>query len=106
MAVSHVQEEFEVQGEGLPAGPVIGVVLAIAAMVMMATVLTVNITNMKFQDARINSTSFSGYPLLEDTRSAAAVMLSESGAVAGEDGVYQIPIGTAMQLVVEDASSN
>lgn len=106
MAVSHVQEEFEVQGEGLPAGPVIGVVLAIAAMVMMATVLAVNITKLKFEDARRNSVSFTGYPLLEDTRSAAEAMLSESGAVAGEDGVYQIPIGTAMQLVVEDASSN
>jgi hypothetical protein len=106
MTVAHEQDEFEVEEERLPAGPVTGVVIAIAAIVMMIVTLAVNITTLKFEEARKTSIAHTGYPLLESTRTAADAKLSQTGAVAGEEGVYQIPIDQAMKLVVDDAASN
>jgi hypothetical protein len=106
MTVSHEQDEFDVEGENLSTGPVSGVVVAIASVVLMVVTLAVNITNLKFESARKDAIDHTGYPLLADTRSAAAAKLSQSGPVEGADGVYQIPIERAMRLVVEEAASN
>ena len=106
MTVAHEQDEFEVEEENLSAGPVSGVVFAIAAIIIMIVTLAVNITSLKFEEARVSSIAHTGYPLLETTQTAADAKLSQSGAVAGEEGVYQIPIDQAMKLVVDDAASN
>ena len=106
MTVAHEQDEFEVEEENLPAGPVTGVVIAITVLVMVIVTLAVNITSLEFEEARKVAIDHTGYPLLESTRTAADAKLSQSGAVAGEEGVYQVPIDQAMKLVVDAAASN
>lgn len=106
MTVSHEQDEFAVESEDLSAGALSGVVAAIAAIVIMIVTLAVNITNIEFEGARQSAMEHTVYPMLENTRSAAAAKMSQTGAVAGEEGVYQIPIERAMELEVAERSSN
>ena len=106
MNVSESQEEFAVEDENIPAGSLTGIIAAIVAMVIMTVVLAVNISTLKFEEARKASIDHTGYPMLEATRTSAEQKLNSSGPVMGEEGVYQIPIDQAMELVVSESEGN
>jgi hypothetical protein len=97
----HATEGIET--EGLNAGAVGIVVVGGIVFIIAAMVVVSQFTDVLFQNAILESTTFTGYPLLEETIQDGEQLLSEYAPVEGEPGVYRIPIDRAMDLVVEEA---
>ena len=92
-----------VEPEGLNANAVGIVVVGGIVFIIAAMFLAVEITGLMFQEALLESSELSGYPVLEDTRTNAAEILSSYAPIDREAGIYRIPIDRAMELIIEEA---
>ncbi len=95
------EEEMGVEHEGVEAGQILGIMLAIAASIMMIVIVLFQWTRIVEVEIRSSATGLSGYPELRQVEMAAQQKLTEYGV--SEDGNYRIPIERAMELMVQEA---
>ena len=105
MSFIHEQDEFEVKAENLSAGVLSGIVAGIAFLVTVIVVIAVSVSGLRFEEARIEAVSHSGYPNLRQTRAGSQQKLAHFEILDEDAGVYRIPIDRAMSLVIEEAAA-
>ena len=91
-----------VEPEGLDSTKLIVLMVGAFVMFMIVAIGVQQVTDILFQDARLSAGEVTGYPLLTETRDAGESLLTSYAPVDRGAGIYRIPIGEAMQLVVED----
>lgn len=104
MTALHQQDEFAIESEKLPAGLLMGIVGAIATIIVMIVGITVSVTGIRFEAARVDAIDHSGYPQLRQTRASAQQKLMHYEVIDAEKGVYRVPIERAIDLIAEDAA--
>ena len=95
-----------VEHEGVEAGQILGIALAIAAAIVMIVITLFQWTRIVETEARAAATGISGYPELREVEMQAEQMLRRYGVVDPGAGTYQIPIDRAMDLVVREAQQD
>lgn len=98
-----LEEEMGVAHEGIEAGQILGITVAIAAALVAAIVVVFQYAQITAQETRRQAVGLSGYPELREARAEATRLLSEYAVVDREEGVYRIPIDRAMDLIVREA---
>ncbi len=104
MSLKHEQDEFAVQSEDLSAGVLTGVIAGVAVLVMVIVVIAVSVSGQRFEEARVDAISHSGYPDLRQTHTGSVEKLTHYKVLDQDAGVYRIPIDRAMKLVVDEAA--
>ena len=110
--IAHPDNEHEpaaaetVEAEGLNANAVGIIVVGGLIFIIAAMFVAVQITGIVFQDALDESTTVTGYPLLEETNAHAEEILSTYAPIDRNAGIYRIPIDRAMDLIVEEAQGS
>jgi hypothetical protein len=99
----HVQDAETVEAEGLNAHAIGIIVVGGFIFIIAAMFVAVQITGIVFQDALVESTTVTGYPVLEETTTQAEEILSTYAPIDRNAGIYRIPIDRAMELIVEEA---
>ena len=92
-----------VQHEGIEAGQILGIALAVLAAIVMAIIVVFQMTNLRYEATLSSVTSSARYPELRETERKAEQLLKGYGAVDAENGVYRIPIERAMDLMINEA---
>ena len=95
-----------VEPEALNAGALGIIVVGGIVLILAAMFVVVEITGLVFQDAIVESTEITGYPVLEQTRADARDLLSDYAPVDANAGIYRIPIDSAMAIIVRRAAEN
>ncbi len=93
-----------VESDGLDANAITWRVIVGVIVFLIAVFAVVEVTGIKFQEARTNATTITGYPKLQETRIEANRLLSNYEVLDIESGIYRIPIDRAMELVAAEAS--
>lgn len=107
-AETYEEEEAElgVEHEGVEAGQILGLTLAIAAALALSIVALFQYFNITAQTTRNAAAGISGYPELRENRFESMRKLSEYGVLAGESDRYRIPIERAMELMANETHRN
>ncbi len=92
------------ESESVSANAVLRMVLGVFVFIAIILAVVLQVARIKFEDAKTEATTISGYPLLRETRAASAARLSGYVPIDRDGGIYQIPIDRAMELVVQDAA--
>lgn len=85
---------------------VLTMVLAIVAALTVVVIGGIQIALAEIDSAEVTAIETTGYPLLRETRAAAAAQLNNSGVVDAEAGIYRVPIERAMADVVAYGSDS
>jgi len=96
------EHEMGVEHEGVEAGQILGIALALAASVVMIVIVLFQWTRVVEMETRSAVVGISGYPELTRIEQEAERRLGEYAVVDEEAGIYQIPIDRAMDLLVEE----
>lgn len=104
-APKYVEEEAElgVEHEGVEAGEILGLTLAVAVALAFSIVALFQYVDITAQAARYEVAGVSGYPDLRENRFKATQKLSQYGAVEGAEDRYTIPIDRAIELMANEA---
>ena len=97
------ESEMGVEHEGVEAGQILGITLAIAASIVMIVIVLFQWTRIVEMETRVEAAGISGYPELHQNELEAQRMIREYGVVDGEAGVYRVPVERAMELMVQEA---
>lgn len=92
-----------VEHEGIPAGQIMGIALAVSVSLVLIIVVLIQYVNISAQDVRHAVVGMSGYPEVREHNLAATQRLSGYGTVEGQPGVYRIPIDRAIELMANEA---
>lgn len=98
--------DLAVQQEGLSTSAVFKTAGAIAGSLVVIVILLLQWVNLQFQEADAAAADVVAYPEIEDAELQASQLLTQYGVVDAEQGLYRIPIETAMQLMVDQAYAN
>ena len=99
---SLVGVEKESINVGLVMGIVLGTVVIVAGLVAFAFTMT-EVTSRKTNEVIMAQAD---YPELREARAAAASQLTQYDVVSAAEGIYQIPIDQAMNLMANEAYQN
>ena len=103
-AADHHASDESVEPEGLDAR-MVGVIVVGGIVLIVALMLAaVQMTGLVFQEAVTESTEFTGYPTLEQTRSEAEQLMTTYAPIDRNAGIYRIPVDRAMELIVQEAA--
>ena len=94
---------MEVEPEGLSFSAIFGSMFVSVVVIILLVVAGVAYAGMKFQDAKMDATQTTGYPVLRETTTMGASQLTSYDKA--ENGRYIIPIERAMELEVRDAGN-
>ena len=87
--------------ENLNVFMIMGVVFATSIVVVVLIIVGFGITGSYAQQTQEAMSMEANYPEIRDIRAAATAELNKSGVVDAEAGVYRIPVGQAIDLMVE-----
>lgn len=93
---------YGVEGEGVEASQILGLVLAVVLALILIIVLLFLWTGFTQRQAEEIVVTTSEYPELRETEITAAQQLSQYEIISEEEGVYRIPIERAIDLVAEE----
>ncbi len=99
---SNTIPQIEVEPEGVHAGAIMGIIAFCCIALVLIVVATIALSGLRFQEAKMDATQETGYPLLYETRMNGAALLEEYVALDGD--YYRIPIERAMELEIRDAN--
>lgn len=97
------ESELGVEHEGIEAGQILGFALAVAVAIGLAVFTLFQYVDIVSDETRYTAVGLSGYPELRQVELEATRRLSQYGPVEGEQGVYQIPIDRAIELMAQEA---
>jgi hypothetical protein len=97
------EAELGVEHEGVEAGQILGITLAIAASIVMIVIVLFQWTRIVEMETRAAATGLSGYPELHRIELEARQQLREYGVVDSDAGVYRIPVDRAMELLIQES---
>ncbi len=93
----------EVEPEGLPAGEILGLVIAIFVGLIVLVVALYQLVLVQEKATYIALTEEISYPIREKREMEGREKLHNYGVVDAEQGIYRIPIERAMELMVNEA---
>lgn len=95
------EDELGVEHEGIEAGEILGLVIAIAVALGLSVFTLFQYVDLTAQAARAEATGRSGYPELREHQLHALQRLTQYEAIG--NGRYRIPIDRAMELMANEA---
>ena len=98
---SNTIPQIEVEPDGVHAGAIMGIIAFCSIALVLIVVATIALSGLRFQEAIMDATQETGYPLLYETRMNGVALLEEYVALG--DDYYRIPIERAMELEIKDA---
>ena len=103
--IHYVEEEAElgVEHEGIEAGQILGLTLAIAVVLGLAVLTLFQYVDLTAQATRDAAAGMSGYPERREADLQATRQLTQYGVVDQEQGVYSIPIERAIDIMANEA---
>lgn len=102
----HEEEAAGVEHEGVEAGQILGITLAIAAAIVMIVIVLFQWTRIVERETRAAAAGLSGYPELREARMQARQQLESYGVADPDAGLYRIPIDRAMELMAQEARAS
>jgi hypothetical protein len=92
-----------VQHEGVEAGQILGIALAVLAALVVAIIVVFQWTGIRSQHAAQSMVGAAPYQELREIRTEATRLLGQYDVVEGQPGVYRIPIDRAIDLMATEA---
>lgn len=96
-------EEIGVENEGIQAGAILTFMFVMAIIIGIAVTIVFNLTNLVAQDVYDTAATEMTYPEAREARAGAAAQLNQYEVLDQEQGVYQIPVDRAMELMLNEA---
>lgn len=97
------EDELGVEHEGIAAGQILGLVLAIMVAIGLTVFSLFQYVDITAEAARIEAAGRSGYPELRENRLRATQLLTGYDVVDPNEERYRIPIDRAMERMVREA---
>lgn len=97
------EAQMGVAHEGIEAGQIIAIALAILVSLGIIAVIVMQWTSIVAIEVQRASVGMSGYPELRENKAEAVRLLNQYDVVEGEPGQYRIPIERAIDLMVNEA---
>lgn len=97
---------LEVEAEGFQVGTILVWLIGVVVTVVILVVLGFQLTQNQRDYVRSEFASTAVYPELRQTEAAATSKLTQYEVLDAEEGVYQIPITRAIDLMVNEARQN
>ena len=99
--VRYVEEEEElgVEHEGIVAGEILGLTIAIGVALALIVFTMVQYVDLTAQATREAAVGLSGYPEKREAELRAMRQLTQYGIVDSEQGVYRIPVERAIEIM-------
>ena len=95
-----------IEPEDMDARGIFGVVLSVAALVVVIVIAVFQIVNLEVQDIRLETAAAAAEAgTLRDLKLAAVQKLNRYEPIAGAEGRYRIPIERAIELMAKEAAS-
>jgi hypothetical protein len=103
--IQYVGEEAElgVEHEGIEAGQILGLTLAIAVSLGLAVLTLFQYVDLTAQATRDAAAGMSGYPERREADLQATRQLTHYGVIDSNQGVYKIPIERAIDIMANEA---
>ncbi len=99
----HYEAVEEVEPEGLPAGEILGMMIAIFVALIVLVVALYQLVRLQELSTYMALTEEVSYPIREKREMEGRQKLTQYGVVDPERGIYRIPIDRAMELMVNEA---
>lgn len=98
--------EMGVAHEGIAAGQIIGLSMAILLAIALAIVTLFQLTQLTEQEVRYSVVGASNYPVRTQMEEEQRQILGSYGVVDEESGTYRIPIDRAIELMIQEAGGS